>query len=403
MGQPVVDIMPTIQFPQNPSPKDDPDLEIYYVINFKCCRSEIYRIKDGVEIQVNEGDLVIVEADRGEDLGCVMHGPMDKHTATKYKLKYTEQHFGWLMMFTAQAHSGSENPLNPNAAFATAASPASNYNQAKGDKEDLCKKIKRHAVAVELDKLQLKEGLEAKAKRDCQVKVNEHGFNMEILDAEYQLDMRKLTFFFFSTEYINFNVLVTDLFKKFKTRIWMYAINPASFQSPLSTMTITPIQQNPAPNNVMPTRNAAHIFTSGNRYGNYLTAYQGDPQNGFNSAFAPPFTGPYANYQQYVPPINYQPPVTYASGSGYPSAYGQASAQYNQQSATYAQQSAAVDPFNSFSNGNGYSTQPAQQANNWTPNNYQYNAGGHPSGQNGRPAMSANDLSGRFGNLNLRR
>lgn len=79
MGQPVVDIMPTIQFPQDPSLENDPDLEIYYVINFKCCPSEIYRIKDGVEIQVNEGDFVVVETDRGEDLGCVMHGPTGKH------------------------------------------------------------------------------------------------------------------------------------------------------------------------------------------------------------------------------------------------------------------------------------------------------------------------------------
>ena len=42
---------------------------------------------------------------------------------------------------------------------------------------------------------------------------------------------KKLTFYFFSTEYINFNALVTDLFKMYKTRIWVSATNPASFQS----------------------------------------------------------------------------------------------------------------------------------------------------------------------------
>jgi hypothetical protein len=56
--------------------------------------------------------------------------------------------------------------------------------------------------------------------------------NMEILDAEFQMDWKKLTFYYFADAYINFNSLVTDLFKIYKTRIWMSAINPASFASP---------------------------------------------------------------------------------------------------------------------------------------------------------------------------
>lgn len=42
-------------------------------------------------------------------------------------------------------------------------------------------------------------------------------------------DWKKLTFYYFADSYINFNSLVTDLFKIYKTRIWMSAINPASF------------------------------------------------------------------------------------------------------------------------------------------------------------------------------
>ncbi len=45
-------------------------------------------------------------------------------------------------------------------------------------------------------------------------------------------DWKKLTFYYFADSYINFNSLVTDLFKIYKTRIWMSAINPASFASP---------------------------------------------------------------------------------------------------------------------------------------------------------------------------
>lgn len=51
-------------------------------------------------------------------------------------------------------------------------------------------------------------------------------------------DWKKLTFYYFADEYINFNSLVTDLFKVYKTRIWMSAINPASFQTPVGGLQI---------------------------------------------------------------------------------------------------------------------------------------------------------------------
>jgi hypothetical protein len=44
-------------------------------------------------------------------------------------------------------------------------------------------------------------------------------------------DYRKLTFFYYAEEYINFNELVTDLFKVYKTRIWMSAINPSTYMA----------------------------------------------------------------------------------------------------------------------------------------------------------------------------
>lgn len=54
-------------------------------------------------------------------------------------------------------------------------------------------------------------------------------------------DSKKLTFYYFADNYINFNHLVTDLFKIYKTRIWMSAINPASFQTPTASLGITPV------------------------------------------------------------------------------------------------------------------------------------------------------------------
>ncbi len=55
---------------------------------------------------------------------------------------------------------------------------------------------------------------------------------MRISPLTMSRDWKKLTFYYFADSYINFNSLVTDLFKIYKTRIWMSAINPASFASP---------------------------------------------------------------------------------------------------------------------------------------------------------------------------
>jgi len=67
---------------------------------------------------------------------------------------------------------------------------------------------------------------EAKAMLVCQTKVRQKKLPMEVVDAEYQWDRRKLTFYFIAERRIDFRELVRDLFKIYKTRIWMCAVNP---------------------------------------------------------------------------------------------------------------------------------------------------------------------------------
>lgn len=208
------------------------------MVSFKLARSEIFYIAEGSGLTVQPGDLVSVEADRGNDVGCVQHTGLGWEEARRYKAKYAEQHFQWLMMFSAQTRKDAPNMVNPNS---QGAGRGGTGPSGQGVLDIKPKLIKRHAQQHEFDLLQDKEGDEAKAKRICQSKVVEHNLNMEILDAEFQFDRKKLTFYFFSTEYINFNALVTELFKMYKTRIWMSAINPASYQSQVSALGITEI------------------------------------------------------------------------------------------------------------------------------------------------------------------
>jgi hypothetical protein len=47
---------------------------------------------------------------------------------------------------------------------------------------------------------------------------------MEVIDAEFQYDRRKLTYFFHADGRIDFRELVRDLFALYKTRIWMQQV-----------------------------------------------------------------------------------------------------------------------------------------------------------------------------------
>ncbi|PGH19092.1 hypothetical protein AJ79_00126 [Helicocarpus griseus UAMH5409] len=214
-----------------------------FIVTFKCCRADVFYIQEDTGLQVKQGDLVIVEADRGTDLGTVAHANVTWAKAREYKEFYAEEHYKWLMLFSRQSQSGAPNAVNPNGAPSSlngapgsavgGMGPQGQHGIQEPQGGDIKPKlIKRLAQSHEIQTLREKEGNEAKAKRVCQQKVAEHRLNMEILDAEFQMDWKKLTFYYFADTYINFNSLVTDLFKIYKTRIWMSAINPASFVTP---------------------------------------------------------------------------------------------------------------------------------------------------------------------------
>lgn len=40
-----------------------------YVVSFKCSRVDIFYLLENTGLDIKEGDIVIVEADRGQDLG----------------------------------------------------------------------------------------------------------------------------------------------------------------------------------------------------------------------------------------------------------------------------------------------------------------------------------------------
>jgi hypothetical protein len=228
-----------------------------FVVTFKCSRADIYYLYDNTGLEIRPGDLVICEGDRGHDLGQVTHADVSMEDARKYKVLANEEHFRWLVMFSQYSLSGAQNESGMLGALARANGLTNNPKDQQmdvplignnGDPDARPKMIKRLAQQHEILALRDKEGAEAKAKRLGATKAADHKLPMEVLDAEYQAyvlsstlliyltdvrsDYHKLTYYYYADSYVNFNELVTDLFKQYKVRIWMSAVNPASVVNP---------------------------------------------------------------------------------------------------------------------------------------------------------------------------
>lgn len=114
------------------------------------------------------GDLVVVKAEKGEDLGQVVN-------------------MGKLV------------------------------DQRAGDAE--YPEILRKPSPSDRQKFEENQELEHKAFDDCRKRIDEHGLDMKLVDVEYQFDRNKITFYFTSEKRVDFRALVRDLAGKYRTRI----------------------------------------------------------------------------------------------------------------------------------------------------------------------------------------
>lgn len=167
-----------------------------HIVLFKCARADVFYIQEGTGLTVKPGDLVIVEADRGTDLGTVAVDNVDWVEARRLKEHYAEEQYKWLMMYSQNAAAAQDGVGAGLMASSTGLQgsaiggmgpPGQHHIQEPNTSELKPKLIKRLAQNHEIHALRDKEGNEAKAKRVCMQKVKEHSLNMEILDAEFQM------------------------------------------------------------------------------------------------------------------------------------------------------------------------------------------------------------------------
>ncbi len=135
-------------------------------VQFKGGRKAFYSNQQEFPFVV--GDLVVVQAEKGEDLGRVVNMG-----------KLVDQRAG-----------DAEYPV-----------------------------IVRKPSPADRNKLEENQQLERSAFDDCKKRIEEHGLIMKLVDVEYQFDRNKITFYFTSEKRVDFRNLVRDLAAKYRTRI----------------------------------------------------------------------------------------------------------------------------------------------------------------------------------------
>lgn len=91
------------------------------------------------------------------------------------------------------------------------------------------KQVLRFATPKEIQKLSGKFLEEKKAFITCFNKIKELGLNndLTLINVEYQCDFKKLIFYYYAGfKRIDFRGLIKELFKIYKTRIWLCAVLP---------------------------------------------------------------------------------------------------------------------------------------------------------------------------------
>lgn len=195
-----------------------------YLVEFKAKRTDFFYLESQHGSKPKINDLVIVEADRGKDLGKVIKQDLnvDQLVALYIEKQKEQQH--------TDEHSGG----SPRGG-------GTEGDHAEISKSDIhIKRIYRLALPEEIGLLAHKKEDEQRALAVCQQKTRQRKLPMEVVDAEFQWyfshaisypnlcelillrrDRRKLTFYFMAERRIDFRELVRELFKIYKTRIWM--------------------------------------------------------------------------------------------------------------------------------------------------------------------------------------
>lgn len=159
-----------------------------YLIEFKSGRTELFFVVDlDTALKVKVDDLVIVEADRGEDFGRIT-GEIPIAKVRQLISQLPHDHQSSHHSSSAHSHHSADDSYgsNGNVNHNLAGLKESEIAALLAAKEIVPKRIHRHATALDMKFLQAKAQEEAYAMSRCQSRIRQKKLPMEVVDAEYQ-------------------------------------------------------------------------------------------------------------------------------------------------------------------------------------------------------------------------
>lgn len=208
------------------------------LVALKNGKLELLSLPQGTNLKLARDDLIIIDGDRGKDLAVCIAPVVQLELALFINFLKKKIHFDSLIT--------SRNQHYPADKFIDAL-----MNNANGSQDDLnpklydvieltqliipSKQILRFATPWEcFTNLHSKFQDELKALHIAQLKLKtlnsnnavngKPSLNIKILNSEFQFDRKKLTFYYICQERNDFRELIKELFKFYKTRIWLCAI-----------------------------------------------------------------------------------------------------------------------------------------------------------------------------------
>ena len=172
----------------------DTSIGLLYVVEFKSGRSDIFQVPKDFQLDIHVGDLVIVEADRGSDLGKVtkehVKNPNDLQIFQMQGLTPTAISSGPESRRSSMGIGSGSNNANSMSPLDYGSMDGMDVSGVMGNsmmnRDGPIKRIYRKAQPAEVNILLAKAQDEAKAMAVCSAKVRQKKLPMEVVDAEYQ-------------------------------------------------------------------------------------------------------------------------------------------------------------------------------------------------------------------------
>ncbi|GME97840.1 unnamed protein product [[Candida] boidinii] len=186
-----------------------------------------------VQIQIQVQDLIIIDGDRGKDLVMVLKPVIDFRFALLFNYLKKKLHLKSLEF----GNSSGSNPNNNHNNNNRNGHHNNNNNNNNIQKQSIInedenfitlpnKQVLSFAKPQELTQLTNKYNDELMALKICLNYVSSLNLDLIIKNVEFQFDKKKLIIYYYCLRRLDFRGFIKELFKIYKTRIWLCAVLP---------------------------------------------------------------------------------------------------------------------------------------------------------------------------------